>query len=108
MGTALKFILKTILKILMTLILMPIYWIVSLLVMIISAIGSVILAVGGFLSFIVILVTLIDMVSTGNVKGDIPQLVMGALLVVIPSIILGTVETIHDAFGKALEYVAGM
>lgn len=108
MGTALKFILKIILKILMTLILMPIYWIVSLLVMIISAIGSVILAVGGFLSFIVILVTLIDMVSTGNVKGDIPQLVMGALLVVIPSIILGTVETIHDAFGKALEYVAGM
>ena len=108
MGTALKFILKTILKILMTLILMPIYWIVSLLVMIIGAIGSVILAVGGFLSFIVILVTLIDMVSTGNVKGDIPQLVMGALLVVIPSIILGTVETIHDAFGKALEYVAGM
>jgi hypothetical protein len=108
MDSALKFILKSILKILMTLILMPIYWIVSILVMIINAIGSVVLAVGGLLSFIVILVTLIDMISTGNVKGDIPQLVLGALLVVVPSIILGTVETVHDAFGKALEFVAGI
>ncbi len=100
--------LKIILKILMTLILIPIYAIVTVLVMIINVIGTVILSVGAILSFIVILVTLIDMISTGNVKGDIPQLVMGALLVVIPGIMLGTLETLHDAFGKALEFVAGI
>ena len=104
MGTALKMIFK----ILTTLIIIPLYWIVSLLVMIMAAVGSVILAVGGLLSFIVILVTLIDMISTGNVKGDIPQLVMGALLVVIPAVLMGILESVHDAFGKALEYVAGI
>ena len=104
MGIALKIILK----ILITVILIPIYAIVSILVMIINVIGNVILTVGAFLSFIVILVTLIDMISTGNIKGDIPQLVMGALLVVIPGIMLGTLETIHDAFGRALEFVAGI
>ena len=104
MGTALKIILK----ILTTLILIPLYWIVSLLVMIMAAVGSVILTVGGLLSFIVILVTLIDMISTGNIKGDIPQLVLGALLVVIPAVLMGILESVHDAFGKALEFVAGI
>ena len=104
MGTALKIILK----ILITLIIYPLYLIVSLFVMILNAIGAVILTVGGLLSFIVILVTLIDMISTGNVKGDIPQLVMGALLIVIPAVLMGTLETVHDAFGKAIEYVVGI
>ncbi len=104
MGTALKIVLK----ILATLIILPLYWIASLLVMIMGAVGSVILIVGGFLSFIVILVTLIDMISTGNVKGDIPQLIMGALLVVIPAIFMCALETVHDAFGDLLEYVAGI
>lgn len=104
MGTALKIIFK----ILATLIVLPLYWIVSLLVMIMAAVGSVILIVGGFFSFIVILVTLIDMISTGNVKGDLPQLIMGALLVVIPAILMGALETVHDVFGDLLEYVAGI
>ena len=102
MGTALKIFFK----ILTTLILYPLYLIVTLLVMIMGAVGSVILVVGGFLSFIVILVTLIDMVSTGNIKGDLPQLIMGALLVVIPAILMQVLESVHDAFGDLLKFVA--
>ena len=104
MGIALKMIFK----ILTTLIIYPLYLIVSLLVMIMGAVGSVILVVGGFLSFIVILVTLIDMVSTGNIKGDLPQLIMGALLVVIPAILMQVLESVHDAFGKAMVFIAGI
>ncbi len=104
MGIALKIFFK----ILTTLILYPLYLIVTLLVMIMGAVGSVILVVGGFLSFIVILVTLIDMVSTGNIKGDLPQLIMGALLVVIPAILMQVLESVHDAFGKAMVFIAGI
>lgn len=104
MGTALKIIFK----ILTTLILMPLYGIVSLLVMIMAAVGSVILTVGGFLSFIVIFFTLVDMISTGNVKGDIPQLVLGALLVVIPAVFMAFLDSVHEAFEKALVFIAGI
>ncbi len=104
MGT----VLRIVLKILTALIILPLYWIVSLLVMIMAAVGGVILSVGGLLSFIVILVTLIDMISTGNVKGDLPQLIMGALLVVIPAILLAVLDSVHDAFGDFLVFVAGL
>lgn len=104
MGT----VLRIIFKILTALIIFPLYGIVSLLVMIMAAVGGVILSVGGLLSFIVILVTLIDMISTGNVKGNLAQLIMGALLVVIPALLMTFLESVHDAFGNFLEFVAGL
>ena len=72
------------------------------------AVNSVIIWIGASAGFIIILVTLIEIVTKGDLKGNLMLLVLGALLMVVPAYIHGILEGIVDTLGDVLTFVSDL
>jgi hypothetical protein len=100
-------------RILLTIVILPLYWIFSLLVMIFSVINGVVLKVGGFIGGLIIIVALLELIGLVPIPGAgadkrlvIMELVFGAMFTVIPAFFQGAVLWLHEQFGNLLELLS--
>lgn len=97
-----------ILRILITILVLPIYFIVSLLLTGIGIINRVISVVTALAGFIFIIVGLFMLIKDGWNITDLMIVVVGVLCYLIPGLIQAALEIVQEICNKILEFISGM
>ena len=94
-------------RFLVTLIFFPLHIILTLLITGLKIINHVVIVVGSFIGFFVILVGLGMLITEGVSVSTVGTLVIGVLCVLIPAMGLAALEMIQGVCDSILEFVSG-
>ena len=101
---------RILLKLLLYILLMPIYLLANIFLVVISVINAVLGKIGGFIGFFLVLIGFLGLigispVATDNKAGDIIMLVAGVLCYIIPIVIDEIIEGLQNFSAWIMETV---
>ncbi len=96
-----------ILRILVTMIIVPIHFVITLLLMGLEIINHVITVVASIAGFFIILVALGMLITEGVSISNVGILVIGVLCFMVPSMVFAALELLQEMFDAIEDFVTG-